>query len=45
LGWSFRYKVRLHEKKTALGHPWFIPGYGKNGGSALGGTFNIIFDL
>lgn len=45
LGWSFRYKVRLHEKKTSLGHPWFVPGYGKNGGSALGGTFNIVFDL
>lgn len=45
LGWSFRYRIRLQETKTSLGQIWYIPGYGKNDGHALGGTFNIIFDI
>lgn len=45
LGWSFRYKIRLHEKKTPLGNAWYVPGFGKSGTTALGGTFNLIFDI
>ena len=45
LGWSFRYRKRFSQKATPAGQAWYIPGYGKNDGSAWGGTFNLIFDI
>lgn len=45
LGWSVRYKFRLSEKHPEVGSAWYVPGYGKNGGSCLGGTFNVIIDI
>ena len=45
LGWTFRYKFETHKKKPTLGNVWYVPGYGKSGGPALGGTFNIVFDI
>ena len=45
LGWSFRYRMRLYNKKTSIDNSWYVPGYGKNDTHALGGTFNIIFDI
>lgn len=45
LGWTFRYRVRLSNKMSPIGEPWYVPGYGKNDTHALGGTFNIIFDI
>lgn len=45
LGWSARYKNRITHSSGSPGEPWYVPGYGKKGGSALGGTFNLIFDI
>ena len=45
LGWSIRYRVRFSDKKSAVGSPWYVPGYGRNRGTTLGGTFNLIFDI
>ena len=45
LGWTFRYRLRLSNKSSAIGEPWYVPGYGKNDSHALGGTFNVIFDI
>lgn len=45
LGWSFRYRMRIHNKKPSVDNAWYIPGYGKNDTHALGGTFNVIFDI
>ena len=45
LGWSIRYRMRLYNKKTSVDNSWYVPGYGKNDTHALGGTFNIIFDI
>lgn len=45
LGWSIRYKMRIYNKKTAVDNAWYVPGYGKNDTHALGGTFNVIFDI
>ena len=45
LGWTLRYKLRICEKQDQLGHAYYIPGYGKNGSTSFGGTFNLIFDL
>lgn len=45
LGWSVRYKLRLHESKPDIDNAWYVPGYGKTGGHRLGGTFNVIIDI
>lgn len=45
LGWSVRYRLRIYNKQSAVGSPWYVPGYGKNDTHALGGTFNLIFDI
>lgn len=45
MGWSVRYKLRLNEKTDPLGSAWHVPGYGRNDTHALGGTFQLIFDI
>lgn len=45
LGWNIRLKARLKQHISDYGEPWYIPGYGKNGGSTFGGTMNLIFDV
>ena len=45
LGWSVRYRRRLIHNDGTLGNTWYVPGYGKQGSSRLGGTFNIIFEI
>ena len=45
LGWSVRYKIRLHEGKTDVDNAWYVPGYGRFGGSRIGGTFNVIIEI
>ena len=45
LGWSARYRKRLTYNDGDFGNSWYVPGYGKTGGSRLGGTFNIIIDI
>lgn len=45
LGWTVRYRMRIHEKKSVLDHAWYVPGYGKSDTHALGGTFNVILDI
>lgn len=45
LGWSVRYRKRIAHDDGTLGNTWYVPGYGKQGGTRLGGTFNIIFEI
>lgn len=45
LGWNVRYKMRMKHSEAPQGTPWYVPGFGKNGSSCIGGTFNIIFDI
>lgn len=45
LGWNIRYKARVHQSVSDYGSPYYIPGFGKNGGSTFGGTVNLIFDV
>lgn len=45
VGWSIRYKLRLHHKEDFQGKSWYVPGYGKQGTSQLGGTFNIAVEI
>lgn len=45
LGWSVRYRRRLLHDDGTVGNTWYVPGYGKQGGSRLGGTFNVIIEI
>ena len=45
LGWSIRYKFRLHQDAPTIVNAWYVPGFGKNSTSCLGGTLNLIFDI
>lgn len=45
LGWNLRYKMRLSQKISEYGEPYFVPGYGKNDISCFGGSVNLVFDL
>lgn len=45
MGWSLRYKRRLFKNDGALGNTWYVPGFGKQGGSRFGGTFNVTLEI
>lgn len=45
MGWSFRYKSKLAQSECPHGEPWYVPGYGKNGGTTFGGTVHLAFEL
>ncbi len=45
LGWTLRFKARLHRSVSDYGDPYYTPGFGKNGGTTWGGTCNVIFDV
>lgn len=45
LGWTMRYKARLYQSECPHGDPWYVPGFGKNGGSTFGGTVNLVFEI
>ncbi|MCM1109529.1 MAG: DUF6048 family protein [Clostridium sp.] len=45
LGWTVRYKFRMKNATSPYGEAWYIPGFGKNDTSCLGGTFCAIFEI
>lgn len=45
LGWSVRYRKRLSNNDGDYGNTWYVPGFGKQGGTRLGGTFNVIVEI
>lgn len=45
MGWSVRYKRRIAHKEGDIGKAWYAPGFGKQGSSRLGGTFNIGYEF
>ena len=45
MGWSFRYKRKLTQKKGNIGNSYYVPGFGKQGGTRLGGTFNVTLEI
>lgn len=45
LGWTVRYRRRLAHDDGELGNAWYVPGFGKQGGSRIGGSFEIIIEL
>ena len=45
LGWSVRYRRRVHYDSGLMDKGWYVPGYGKQGSSRISGTFNIIYEF
>lgn len=45
MGWSVRYKRRIAHNDGDLGNTWYVPGFGKQGSSRFGGTFNIAYEF
>jgi len=45
MGWSVRYKRRIAHNDGDLGNTWYVPGFGKQGTSRFGGTFNIAYEF
>lgn len=45
MGWNIRYKARFAQHVNRQGSPWYLPGFGKNGSTCFGGTFNLIFEI
>lgn len=45
LGWTIRFKTRLHQTGNTYGDPYYVPGFGRNASTAWGGTCNLVFDI
>ena len=45
LGWSVRYRRRIAHNDGTIGNTWYVPGYGRQGDTRLGGTFNVIIEI
>lgn len=45
LGWTARYQRRLVHNDGSLGNTWYVPGFGKQGGSRIGGTFELMLEF
>lgn len=45
LGWSLRYRRRISHKDGDMDNCWYVPGYGRQGGTRLGGTFNVALEF
>lgn len=45
MGWSLRMKYRLSYKKSEVGNPWYVPGYGIFKDSRFGITYSIIYRI
>ena len=45
LGWSVRYRRRLFHDDGITQNTWYVPGFGIQGSTKLGATFNVIIDI
>lgn len=45
LGWTLRFKARLHQANNDFGDPYYVPGFGRNASTTWGGTCNLVFDI
>lgn len=45
MGFSARYRSRMNVKKAENSEPYYIPGFGKNTGTNIGITYNLIYKL
>ncbi len=45
MGWSLRYKMRLSVGATENAVPWYVPGFGKNSGTAFNLNYHLMYNL
>ena len=45
MGFTVRYRSRLSQKVHENSEPYYIPGFGKNGSTNVGLTYNLIYKL
>lgn len=45
LGWSVRYRAKVSGDTGTLGNAWYVPGFGRSGGTRMGATFNFSIDI
>ena len=45
MGWSMRYRRRIAHNDGGNGNTYYVPGFGKQGSSRFGGTFNIAYEF
>ena len=45
LGWTVRYKRRLHHNDLPFGQTWYVPGFGTYDKDKLAANFNVIIDI
>ena len=44
LGWTFKYHTVIHEGRSTVGKPIYIPGFGKRG-NPITGAFSVMYTL
>ncbi len=44
LGWSLRYKFRMHVSDGSSSQPWFLPGFGARN-APFSATFTVFYDI
>ena len=45
LGWSVRYRAKVSGDTGTLGNAWYVPGFGRSGGTRMGATCNFSIDI
>jgi len=45
MGWSLRFRFKMSASTGEYGDPYYVPGYGKYGGSNIGFTYHLIYQL
>lgn len=45
LGWTVRYKRRLHHSDVPIGQSWYVPGFGIYDTDQFSANFNVIIDI
>lgn len=45
MGWSVRYRRRLSHNDDQMDNSWYVPGFGRQGGTRLGAAFLVSIEL
>lgn len=45
LGWSVRFRRRIAHDDGIMGNTWYVPGFGTQNSTRIGGTFNVTIDI
>lgn len=45
MGWSIRYKARMHKTGDSNSYIWYAPGFGNSRHTTFGGTYSLTYDI